>query len=175
MKRPSYPESVRTESRALFCLQLWSDGCLRGHSPLDALLGMPHVTAELSWELFDWCRRHTSCITETEGDFLGPEPTHKHGFVNSYNVFIFSLSFFVFCLDLSLHLRCTQFTFGSYALHLWNLHAELQIILSQTFQAAWIGGYIAQPWGDFTWRDGTAWTYTNWDEGPHCSPSILVA
>ena len=29
-------------------------------------------------------------------------------------------------------------------------------------QPIWIGGKSVQAWGDWSWADGAAWSYTNW-------------
>ena len=39
------------------------------------------------------------------------------------------------------------------------------ILLLFFFKAAWIGAYITQKGGNFSWMDGSDWTYNNWDPG----------
>ena len=31
-------------------------------------------------------------------------------------------------------------------------------------QHAWIGGKSVRTWGDWSWADGSPWSYTNWDD-----------
>ena len=48
----------------------------------------------------------------------------------------------------------------------WNWLICLNKINNKSHsEAAWIGAYISQVGGSFSWMDGSDWGYTNWDPG----------